>query len=79
MLQCELRKVGVAVLLFPIQIIVTLIVVGLIWWLIQMLPLPAPIMQIITVVLVLCPIFWLLGAFGLLSGTGLPLGRAVIR
>jgi hypothetical protein len=48
-----------------LQIVITLIIFGLIWWLIDtQLPLPAPIKTIIRVVCVLALIIWLAGMAG---------------
>lgn len=55
-----------------ITLIVSLIVLGLIWWLVQMIPLPAPIAQIVQVLFVLLAIVMVLGAFGIIPGVSLP-------
>lgn len=43
-----------------IGILVLLIVLGLVWWLIGFLPLPAPFPEIIHVVIILCIIYELI-------------------
>lgn len=51
-----------------ISLIVTLIIVGVVIYLIQTyVPMPAPIKTVITVVLVLCLCLYLLSAFGVLD------------
>ena len=53
-----------------VGILIFIVIVGLIYWLITLLPLPAPFPMIIRVALILLAIIWLasqLGAFG--SGT----------
>lgn len=54
-----------------INLIVWLVVLGLIWYLIGLLPLPAPVGQIITVVFILILILLVLGLFGV-GGINLP-------
>lgn len=46
-----------------ISLIVFLIVLGLIWWLVKMLPLPAPIDQIVQVLFIILAIVAVLGLF----------------
>lgn len=48
-----------------ISLIVELIILGLLWWLISFLPLPAPIGQIINVIFIIIAILVVLSAFGL--------------
>lgn len=62
---------------FPlIQIIIALVVVGLILWVIEQIPMDAMIQKIIRVVVVVCVCLWLLsflfGAAGYLSPLTLP-------
>lgn len=45
-----------------ISIIVTLVIIGLVAWLISFLPLPSPFMQIIHVILVIVAILYVLSA-----------------
>ena len=54
-----------------ITLIVYLAVLGLIYWLVSMLPFPAPFGQIIMILFVLLAIVVILSAFGIISG-GLP-------
>ena len=54
-----------------LNLIVWLVVLGLVWYLIGLLPLPAPVSTIITVVFVLILILVVLSLFGL-SGFHLP-------
>lgn len=49
-----------------ITLIVTLVVLGLLFWLITLLPLPAPFPIILKVVFILIAIWIILGAFGIL-------------
>lgn len=55
-----------------LNLILWLVVLGLVWYLIGLLPLPAPIGQIITVVFVLLLILVVLGLFGVVPGFRLP-------
>jgi hypothetical protein len=56
-----------------ISVIVTLIVVGVLLWLVETyLPIAAPIKMIIRVLVILCVCLWLLGLFGILD---LPMPR----
>jgi uncharacterized membrane protein len=52
-----------------ISLVILLIIVGLVIWLVQMLPIDGRIKQVIGAVLVLILILWLLGALGVI-GTG---------
>lgn len=53
-----------------ISIIVTLIVIGLLLYLIGLIPMDATIKQIIRVVVIIAVIIWLLQSFGLLGPIG---------
>jgi hypothetical protein len=53
-----------------ISIIVTLIVVGLLLYLIGLIPMDGTIKQIIRVVVILAVIIWLLQSFGLIGSIG---------
>jgi hypothetical protein len=53
-----------------ISIIVTLIVVGLLLYLIGLIPMDGTIKQIIRVVVIIAVILWLLQSFGLLGSIG---------
>lgn len=55
---------------FPfLSIIIALVIVGLIYWIITLIPLPPPFPKIIQVVLVVGLVLWLLSVFiPLLSG-----------
>jgi ABC-type siderophore export system fused ATPase/permease subunit len=55
-----------------ISLIVYLVVFGLIWWLINMLPLPAPVAQIVRVLFIILLILIILSAVGILPGGYLP-------
>jgi hypothetical protein len=55
------------------SLFVAVIVIGLLCWLVTMLPLPEPFKQIAMVIMVLICIVWLLG--GVHLGSGLRLGR----
>ncbi|HTD97552.1 MAG TPA: Thivi_2564 family membrane protein [Edaphobacter sp.] len=54
-----------------ISVIVTLIVVGLILYLIGMIPMDGTIKQIIRIVVIIAVIIWLLQTFGLLGSLGI--------
>jgi hypothetical protein len=52
-----------------IDVIVTLIVVGILLWLINTyIPMDGKIKQILNVVVVICVVIWLLHVFGLING-----------
>jgi len=51
-----------------ISIIVTLIIVGLVLYLIDLIPMDGAIKQIIRIIVIILVILWLLRAFGLLGG-----------
>jgi len=50
------------------SLIITLIVAGLVYWLITLLPLPSPFPEIIKVIVILVLIVWILQLFGVLGG-----------
>lgn len=49
------------------SVVIALIALGLLWWLTTLLPLPAPIHQIIRVVFIIAAIYVFLGLFGVVS------------
>lgn len=51
-----------------INVVVTLIVVGVLLWLIGMIPMDAQIQKIIRILVIICVVLWLLGLF--LGGWG---------
>jgi hypothetical protein len=54
-----------------VSIVVTLIVVGVLLWLINTyIPMDGKIKQILNVVVVIAVVLWLLSAFGVLGGVG---------
>ena len=54
-----------------ISLIVTLIVVGMLLWLVNSyIPMDAKIKQILNVVVVICVVLWLLSAFGVIGHAG---------
>jgi Flp pilus assembly protein TadB len=55
-----------------INLIIYLVVFGLIWWLVSMLPLPAPVAQIVRVLFIILLIMIVLAAFGIIPGNYLP-------
>ncbi len=55
-----------------ISLVVYLVVFGLIWWLVSLLPLPAPVAQIVQVLFILMLIVIILSAVGILPGGYLP-------
>jgi hypothetical protein len=55
-----------------ISLIIWLVVLGLVWYLIGLLPLPAPVGTIITVIFILILILIVLGLFGIVPGFHLP-------
>ncbi len=55
-----------------IGILVTLVIIGLLLWLVNnYIPMDAKIKSILNVVIVIAVVIWLLQAFGLLGGIGL--------
>jgi antibiotic biosynthesis monooxygenase (ABM) superfamily enzyme len=55
-----------------ISLIVYLVVFGLIWWLVSMLPLPEPVAQIVRVLFIILLILIVLSVFGIIPGGYLP-------
>ena len=53
-----------------ISIVLALIVVGILLWLIGMIPMDATIHTIIRVVVIIAVVLWLLRAFGLMGAVG---------
>ena len=54
------------------NLIVYLIVFGLIWWVVSLLPLPAPVAQIVRVLFLILLILIILSAVGIIPGNYLP-------
>jgi len=54
------------------NLIVYLVVFGLIWWLVGLLPLPSPVAQIVNVIFTIMLIVIILCTFGILPRTYLP-------
>lgn len=55
-----------------INLIAYLVVFGLIWWLVSMLPLPAPVGQIVRILFIILLIIIVLSFFGIIPGGHLP-------
>jgi hypothetical protein len=55
-----------------IDLIVYLVVFGLIWWLVGLLPLPSPVAQIVNVLFTIILIVIILSTFGFLPRSYLP-------
>jgi hypothetical protein len=55
-----------------ISLIVYLVVFGLIWWLVSLLPLPSPVAQIVRVLFIILLILIVLSVFGIIPGSYLP-------
>jgi hypothetical protein len=55
-----------------ISLIVYLVIFGLIWWLVSLLPLPAPVAQIVRVLFIILLILIVLSVFGIIPGGYLP-------
>ena len=54
-----------------VSLVITLIVVGVLLWLVNTyIPMDGKIKQILNVVVVICVVVWLLSAFGVLGHTG---------
>lgn len=54
----------------PIAIIITLIVVGIVLWLINMIPMPVSLKSAINTLVILLIIWWFLVLFGVITITG---------
>ena len=58
--------------LIPVSIVITLIVVGVLLWLVNSyIPMDAKIKQILNIVVVIAVVLWVLRAFGLLGSLGM--------
>lgn len=55
-----------------VNLIVYLVILGLIWWLVSMLPLPAPVGGIVRVLFIILLIMVVLAVFGIIPGGFLP-------
>jgi hypothetical protein len=55
-----------------ISLIVYLVIFGLIWWLVSLLPLPSPIAQIVRVLFIILLILIVLSVFGIIPRSYLP-------
>jgi hypothetical protein len=55
-----------------VSLIVYLVVFGLIWWLVGMLPLPAPVAQIVRICFIILLILIVLAVFGIIPASYLP-------
>lgn len=59
-----------------ISLVITLIVIGVLLWLVNtMIPMDAKIKQILNVVVVIAVVLWLLGVFGVLGRIDIPVPR----
>jgi len=50
-----------------IQIVIVLIVIGVLLWLVNLIPMQGTIKSILNTVVVICVVLWLLNVFGVLS------------
>jgi hypothetical protein len=50
-----------------IQIVIVLIVIGVLLWLVNLIPMQGTIKSILNAVVVICVVLWLLNVFGVLS------------
>jgi hypothetical protein len=55
-----------------VSLIIYLVVFGLIWWLVGLLPLPAPVAQIVRVCFIILLIMIVLAVFGIIPSSYLP-------
>ncbi|RYY73662.1 MAG: hypothetical protein EOO52_16755 [Gammaproteobacteria bacterium] len=55
-----------------INLIVYLVVFGLIWWLVSLLPLPAPVAQIVRILFIILLILIVLSFFNIIPGGYIP-------
>jgi hypothetical protein len=54
-----------------VSLIVTLVVAGILLWIVNsLMPMDGKVKQILNVVVVICVVFWLLSAFGVLGPAG---------
>jgi hypothetical protein len=54
-----------------ITVVITLVIVGILLWLINTyIPMDGKIKQILNVVVVICVVIWLLDVFGVIHGSG---------
>ncbi len=53
-----------------INVVVTLIVIGVVLWLINLIPMQSTIKSILNAVVVIAVILWLLYGFGIINGSG---------
>lgn len=53
-----------------ISILITLIVIGVVLYLVELIPMDATIKRIIQIVAILLVVIWLLSSFGVLGGAG---------
>ncbi|MBN2195198.1 MAG: hypothetical protein JW751_20440 [Polyangiaceae bacterium] len=59
-----------------ITIVISLVVVGVLLWLVNsFIPMDDKIKKILNVVVVVCAVFWLLNVFGIFSGFDMPSAR----
>lgn len=56
-----------------IGLLVLVLILGLLYWLIQLLPIPEPFKKIALVILILICVLWLLSALGLIGGLTTPI------
>ncbi len=57
---------------YLINLVVYLVVFGLIWWLVSLLPLPAPVAQVVNVIFIIMLLLIVLSVFGIIPGNYLP-------
>jgi hypothetical protein len=50
-----------------IQIVIVLVVIGVLLWLVNLIPMQGTIKSILNTVVVICVVLWLLNVFGVLS------------
>ena len=62
-----------------ISIIVTLVVIGLVLYLIELIPMDRAIKQIIRIIIIIAVVIWLLEAFGLIGSLNSILHPAPVR
>lgn len=55
-----------------VNLIIYLVVFGLIWWLVSLLPLPAPVAQIVRILFIILLIMIVLAVFGIIPNSYLP-------
>ena len=60
-----------------VSLLIAILVIGLLVWLVQMLPLPEPFKTVAVAIIIVVCIIWLLQGFGGYVGPGVHCGRLI--